>query len=77
MDFTPDLSNTHIAIIVVSSLVCLTILIVIAVFCRWFKQRQRAGETATVEDNLYYGDEDYEEEYQESAFMDNNDYYEL
>ena len=53
------------------------ILIVVLIICRWYKNRQIARETETVDDNMYYGDEVYDKEYQKSTIMDDNDYYAL
>ena len=73
----PILSKLQIAIIFISSLVFVAILVIVVFLTRWLKSRQIARETATVDNNFYYRDEDYDEEYQETAFTDQNDYYAL
>jgi hypothetical protein len=71
------LSTLFIVIIVTSSVVFITFLLVLFFLYRCFKKRQSARKIETVDDNFYYGDEDYDEEYQESAIVDQNDYYAL
>jgi hypothetical protein len=74
-DDKPILTTLFIVIIVASSVVFIIILLVFVFLHRCFKNRQSARKTETVDDNFYYGDEDYDEEYQESAIVDQNDYY--
>ena len=72
-----DTQNTslpalHVAII---SIVGVSIVSITILVRRYWKQKQRSGQTEVVDDNFYYGDEEDEEDYQESAFTDENDYY--
>eukprot|EP00092_Neocalanus_flemingeri_P011722 GFUD01012638.1.p1 GENE.GFUD01012638.1~~GFUD01012638.1.p1 ORF type:complete len:327 (-),score=61.52 GFUD01012638.1:46-1026(-) len=71
-DKEDNLSSTlGIIIPCVTSGVSFLFIAVILVICK--RRKKKAGEKETVDENFYYGDE--EDDYQETAFTDNNDYY--
>eukprot|EP00092_Neocalanus_flemingeri_P072796 GFUD01089675.1.p1 GENE.GFUD01089675.1~~GFUD01089675.1.p1 ORF type:complete len:319 (-),score=70.90 GFUD01089675.1:58-879(-) len=71
---TAQITNSLLAIIVISPTVVIIIIIILGLFLL-IQRRQKANAQETVNENPYYGEEDYEEEYQETAVVDNNDYY--
>ena len=67
----------HTIIIVTSISVFIIMLVLFVILCKLLKSRQKSKETETVDDNFYYGHDDFDEEYQGSAITDQNDYYAL